>query len=516
MADAVDKNNLPSTPRPEYVAAAPDIALIRDLLAGTRRMHACHKTYIPKYPAEKPASYKNRATIAKVYGGLGRTLSATMGMLFAKPPDKSDQWTPEITEHWENLDGKDTHGDVVSKRKAEDATADGYSVVLIDCPPAPRDVVVHAGNEKALNLRPFWASYSRSDVLSWRTEIINNVETLTQVVLREGTAVSVGRFGMQAKLQYRVCTLASAMGADGLPEWGARWELLEERKDQSGAVTVVSVGKGEFRDRAGVLFDEIPVAVIYAGRTDAILTADPPLLDVAWANLEHWRVATNLRYYEDLNCFPQPTIKGELAGGGISADGSTIKPEFKLGPGVMVQVTKESEFLWTELTGTSISALRESLSEKKDEIAELGASFLAKKTRGVETAEAKRLDASAENSNLSTAAQGIEDGINKGLQLHAKYLGIPADQAPTITINRDFEMQAMDPQTMQVYLDACVKAGFPPRVMLEAWKAGGRLPEDTDIDEVLAEMLANAAATAANADTLPADDKNTQPADKAA
>jgi hypothetical protein len=74
----------------------------------------------------------------------------------------------------------------------------------------------------------------------------------------------------------------------------------------------------------------------------------PPLLDVAWANLEHWRVATNLRYYEDLCCFPQPTIKGELAGGGISADGSTIKPEFKLGPGVLVQVTKDSEFLWTE------------------------------------------------------------------------------------------------------------------------------------------------------------------------
>lgn len=510
MADAVDKNNLPSTPRPEYIAAAPDIALIRDLLAGTRRMHACYKTYIPKYAAEKPASYKNRAQIAKVYGGLGRTLSATMGMLFAKPPEKSDRWTPEIEEHWENLDGKDTHGDVVSKRKAEDATADGYTVVLIDCPPAPTDTVVHAGNEKQFNLRPFWASYTRSDVLSWTTAVINNVETLTQIVLREGTAVKVGRFGIQAKLQYRVCTLATAQGADGLPEFGARWELLEERKDQSGAVTVVSIARGEFRDKAGLLFDEIPIAVIYAGRTDAILTAQPPLLDVAWANLEHWRVATNLRYYEDLNCFPQPTVRGELASAGISADGQAIKPAFQLGPGVLVQVTKDSEFLWTELTGTSISALRESLAEKKDEIAELGASFLAKKTRGVETAEAKRLDASAENSNLSTAAQGIEDGINKGLQLHAKYLGIPADQAPTITINRDFEMQAMDAQTMAVYVDACVRVGFPPRLLLEAWQAGGRIPADTDLDALLIEMMSLAAA---NADQKQSD---AQPPDKQA
>jgi hypothetical protein len=173
----------------------------------------------------------------------------------------------------------------------------------------------------------------------------------------------------------------------------------------------------------------------------------------------------------------------------------TIKPAFQLGPGVLVQVTKDSEFKWTEVTGGSITALRESLAEKKDEIAELGASFLAKKTRGVETAEGEALRRERREFQPLDRSAGHRGRDQQGASAPREVLGIPADQAPTITINRDFEMQAMDPQTMQVYLDACVKAGFPPRVMLEAWKAGGRLPEDTDIDEVLAEMLDNAAAT---------------------
>jgi hypothetical protein len=75
----------------------------------------------------------------------------------------------------------------VSKRKAEDATADGFTVVLIDCPQ-------RRGRRRARRQRegaqppPLLGQLHAQRRLSWRTEVINNVETLTQVVLREGTA----------------------------------------------------------------------------------------------------------------------------------------------------------------------------------------------------------------------------------------------------------------------------------------------------------------------------------------
>lgn len=489
MADTPAENR-PSTPSAEYAACAPDVALVRDMLASTRRMHAKFRDYIPKFKAEKPESYKRRATGAKVYGGLGRTLSASVGMLFAKEPAFND-FSAEMEQHADNIDGKGTKLTVFAKRKSEDAIADGFTAILVDHP-STDGTLVTAASERAFNIRPLWASYTRADILSWRTATVDNVETLVQVVLREGHTAPLGLFGTTQRTMYRVCRLGMVKQVEGEPIMGASWVLLEEIKDGSGSVVVVERERGTFKQKDGTLFRQIPLAVIYAGRTDAILCAHQPLLDVAWANLEHWRVATNLRYYEDLCCFPQPTIEGELA----NDPATGIPRPFQLGPGVLVQLTANSKFTWSEVNGSSIQALRESLAEKKDEIAELGASFLAKKTRGVETAEAKRLDAAAENSTLATSAQGIEDGINEALRFHALYLGIPAEQAPTITINKDFDTGAMDAATMTAYVTAVRDAGLDPVILLQAWQAGGRIAPDVDVEQMAAEMMARSQAEA--------------------
>lgn len=473
--------DLPSTPRPEYVAAAPDVALIRDLLGGTRAMHREYRTYIPKFRSEPSDRYKMRATAASVYGGLGRSLSASVGMLFAKEPQRQDAWPAAIEQHWENIDGKGTHGDVYAKRRSRDALADGFVAILVDHPPAPAGVVVTAANEEALNLRPIWAAYTRADILSWRTALVNNVETLTQVVLREGQATLVGRFGVAPLVRYRVCRLDPVAGSE---TYVATWELLEERSVDGGNVTVVTVASGVFQDARGAVFDEIPLAIGYTGDPIAFFVADPPLLDLAWANLEYWQVATELRWYEKLAAHPQPTLEGELAGGGaISADQQVIKPTLQLGPSTLIQLQAGGKFLWTEVSGKSFAALQASLSAKKDEMADLGASFLRKLARGVETAEAKRLDATAENASLATAAQGLEDGFNEALRFHAKYLGIPKEQAPVLKINRDFEGVLMDAPTMLAYV-ALVNAGYPKRLVLEALQVGGRLPDDADLDKL--------------------------------
>lgn len=485
--------DLPSTPNAQYVEAAKDLTLIRDLLAGTRRMHEKFKDYIAKYSAEKPAAYKRRGTAAKVYGGLARTLSAAVGMLFAKPPQKSETFAA-IEDDWDNLDGRGTGGDVIVKRRAKDAIADGFSVILVDHPPAPKDVEVHSGNERALNLRPIWASYTRADLISWITAKIDNVDATVQVVLREGGSKRVGRFGSQAVLRYRVARLVvqpDPTVQPSPPQLMAVWDLLEESKDASGNVTLASIDNGIFRDKNGATFRRLPVALVYSNDSEAFGCAHPPLLDVAWANLEHWRVATNLRHYEDLCALPQPTLVGSLQKG---PNGEDIP--FALGPTTVIRLQDGGSFTFAELKGDSLEQLRKSLVEKKDEIGELGLSFLATRPNGVESAEKRRLDATAENATLGTSAQGIQDGINLALEFHAQYLGIPKEQAPTITINRDFDLQAMDAATMAVYIQAVVQAGLPAEVLVDAWIAGGRLPEDTNRDQLIKLMLANAAAIA--------------------
>lgn len=477
----------PNYRRPERDAVQDDLDLVHDLLAGTRRMHARSKVYIRKWDAEEPSVYDFRRQCETTFEGLGRVLSAATGMLFAKPPAMEwNQSEAAMAPHWDNIDAAGTKGTVLVKRFSEAAIRDGLGVILVDHPAPPEGTVVTAANEQALGLRPTWALYDRAQAINWRTAIINNQRRLSLLVLHECAEVETGDYGIASVNRYRVLRLILTPTG-----YQATWVLKEERQDAQGNATFVDIGSGVFKNRAGQIADFLPASVAYTGRTNAPMTATIPLLGVAWANLAHWQSSTDLRFYRALCAFPQPTVTGTLA-----PDIQTGAPgKLRIGPMVAVHLSEaEAKFQWTELTGTSMDQLVQGIEEKLGQMAKLGMAFLVTDTRAAETAEAKRLDASAENSTLATAAQGIEDAVNQALEYHAWYLGIEKQGAPVLTINRDFEATTLDAPTMLAYAALVRDAGFPVRLLLEALQAGGRIGPDEDLDALEAEIEAAAAA----------------------
>ena len=57
----------------------------------------------------------------------------------------------------------------------------------------------------------------------------------------------------------------------------------------------------------------------------------------------------------------------------------------------------------------------------------------------------------------------------------------------------------LDAPTLLAYVAAFRDAGFPVRLVLEAFQRGGRIPEDADLDEIEGEMIANEQAKAKQA-----------------
>lgn len=485
----------PSTPdyvRPEAADVHDDLVLVSDLLAGTRQMHKKAGTYIRKWKDERADVYRIRSRSEQVFEGLSRTLAASVGMLFAKEPMVEwNQAEALLQPQWDNIDASGTKGHVFVKRFAEASIRDGYGVLLVDHTPVPTDaagrpVQVTAGNEEALGLRPTWAAYPRSAVLSWLTETIRNQTVVSQVVLHEPTTIQDGAYGVKSVDRYRVLQLIGGV---------ATWSLYQRVENGGKGPAFPRIRGGIFRNRSGAPADFLPVAVAYAGRTDAPFTATLPLLGVAWANLGHWQLATNLRFYRELHSFPQPTVIGEIARepgvGGAPAQAGKLK----VGPMVAVHLSGENaDYKFTSPSSDGYEPLKDGIKEKEEWIARLGMSFLVRETRAAETAEAKRLDATAENASLATAAQGIDDAVNLALQYHAWYLGIDQASAPVFQINRDFDSAAMSPDVMAAYVRAVKDAGLPPRLLLEAWQSGGRIPPDVDVDELLLEMMTNQAA----------------------
>lgn len=516
---------LPNYARPEFTAAAPDLKLIADELGGTRAMHAASDSYVTKWDAEAPANYNKRRKGETFFEGFGRTLSAAIGMLFAKPPQMV--WNASeaaFADHWQNIDGAGTAGPVFAKRFGEAAIKDGLSIILVDHPPAPAGVTVTAENEERLGLRPTWAMYERGAAINWYAEKVANATTLTLLVLYEPTTVRDKGYGVTVKHRYRVLRLQSMMEArdmlgapltqreldatEVMPVW-ATWQLWELVDAEHGAKAedFVPVGRGVFTNRDGEVAERLPVAIGYSGRSTAPMQSAIPLMGVAWANLSHWQLASELRFNTSVAAFAQPVIKGQQD---VFNSGTQqyVPGELQIGPLVAIRLsdTPTSSFSWAEISGAGLERLAKLVIGKLEEMAAAGLSFLQRDKRAAETAEARAMDAAAENATLATAAQGIEDAFNTALGIHAWYLGIPDAGAPMMTISRDYENTALAADIMTAYVDAVEKAKIPPRILLEAWQKGGRIPSDADLDAYEMEMMAQAAA-AAEAEA----EQNTQP-----
>lgn len=474
--------NRPDYARPEHDAATVELDLIRDLLAGTQAMQGKGPLYVPSWPDEDKRIHYMRYTGEPLFGAFSRILDAAVGKVFAKPP--AIEWGAGETilaPHLDNIDGMGTHIDVAARWFARDAMADGLAGILVDHPSAPNGTPVTRLTEQRLNLRPTWAFYTRQSILSWRTAVIDNAETLTQVALYEGGTEESGAFGVETVHRYRVLRLID----------GAATFALYRKVESNGQEGFAVEAEGVFRDNRGVPLPFLPFAVAYTGPHPAPFVAQPPLAPVAWANLAHWRTACELTFGRSWSAVEQLVIIGELARG---TDGQPIK--IKKGWTEAIQVQVGGDVKHVGPSGAALDQLVKGKTEKEQEMAALGLAFLSRETRAAETAESKRIDAAAQDATLSTSAQGIEDALNMAMEFHAAYLGIAKDDAPVVTLNRDYEQTAMDPQTMVAYITGVEKAGLPVRLLLDAWQVGGRIPDGADLDAMEAEMVAGMEAAA--------------------
>lgn len=473
----------PDFTRPEVVAYRERLQLVRDFVGGTDVVHARAARYIRKWKDEDPKVFAIRSTCEEVDEGTQITLNAAVGMIFSHPPTIT--WNAHedlLKPHWDNIDGAGTIGHVAAKRFGDDGFQDGVGAILVDHPSPPlgedgEPVQVTAANEEALGLRPTWSFYPRSAVINWRHEVVGGRETLSMVVFREVGQEPDGPFGVREVKRYRVLRLLNG---------AAQWTLYREEKDAKGELSFPVERSGFLRNRTGQPCPHIPAAIAYTGRYEAPMVAAVPLLPVAQMNLGHWRQATNLRFYREVASFPQPKLKGSLED---EIQGQQRVPgKFKIGPMVLVRLKENGDFSWEELEGKSMDQVEKGVTEKLRQMARAGLSFLNPETRREVTAEAKRMDAVAQNATLATAAQGIEDAINMAWEFHCWYLGIPKTEAPVVTLNRDFEGATMSPQEMAAWATLAEKANIPPEQILKALQAGGKIPRDADLNKIALEM----------------------------
>ena len=416
--------------RAEYTDQLPDVVRNRAAAAGEREVKRQRTTFLPplasmcctvsvnengeqvynQHPQltlEGTAAYNKMIALASFYGATGMTLEGLVGLIFAK---KAVQEIPASIEFMnDNADGRGGSLRDLAKKTVREILLTPRSGILVARP----STVSGSSNLEVerQNLRPKMMHYRFEDIITWDYGVINNVEKLSFVVLREVITVRT-KFKIESEYQYRVL------------------ELIEGIYHQS----VLSDSGGEITPAApvkvnGSLVDTIPFFI-----DDKGIDAKPALNELVDMNFHHYQVSAD---YNSKNHFSSFVIWYET---GAGSSGQNMM----MGNGVKwSNEQSEATFGVLQADGNA-DALRLSLQDDEQRMAALGAEALRPRGSGVESAEAKSLDKVAQNSTTADAAITASELITKALNFASLWMGGTEDAV--YELNTDYNPTGMSAQ----------------------------------------------------------------------
>jgi hypothetical protein len=462
-----DKKNLPSTQSDAASRQVETLAIVRDLEAGPAVVKAKGRTYLPQAPGESEKNYSNRLARSVFFNVFGHTVKGLTGFVFRKDPKLGDDVPAVFKKHAENIDLAGTHLDVFLRDLLQDAMVAGHAAILVEYPDT--DGTQKHDQEMAGEIRPYWVPIKKDDIVSWRTDNVNGLTVLTQVVLKECTMVPDGQFGEKEQTRYRV--LYREDGVVG-------WRLLEIMKDRS----VIEVARGLYGNQS-----EIPLAEVVTSGRKSIFDSEPPLLDLAFLNLAHYRQWSDYDTSIHKTCVPIWVTIGE------QLDQNDAGKTQVLGASSGLALPPGADAKYVSHGGEALAECKASLDDLMTRMASFGMAQMASEKRVAETEGAKRISKSGTDSQLGVSARGLQDGAERAMGFHANYT--KQKSGGSIEINREYEEHILGADVMTAYANL-VAAGFPKEIAVRMLIAGGRLPEDTNPEEVALEWDAAAAAVA--------------------
>ena len=434
-----------SSQNPNYTKMSTTMDMISTILEGTEAMRAAGEAYLPKYEKELKANYDKRLAKSTLLSAFSDTLDYLVGKVFQRPISLDDELTPKrIIDMSDNIDPGRNDLNVFANWVFRDMLAYGLSHILVDMTPIPRNpdgTIPLFTQAETKNRLPYWVHVKATQVFAWRSEIINGHEQATQVRIMEVVQVPVGKFGTEEINQIRVLEIG-------------RFRIF--REDAKGNWVEYPELGGEFLDRNGQPFSYIPLITIYATQPSMFMTASPPLLDLAYKNVEHYQVHSDYLNCLTMACFPILAVSGYKT----DEDG-----EISVGPTTLMQFSSaDARAYYVEHSGKALGSARTHLEDLKQEMAASGLQLLMPKTGATPTATGEAIDAAKSTSELQSMAHRLKDGIERALDTTADWMGEVHGSRVVINTDLTLTLGKMD-------VDQLLKAAqFKLLPMMVVWK----------------------------------------------
>jgi hypothetical protein len=430
------------TPSDEVVAMQADWDLVEDLLGGTSAMRAAGTKHMPKRSLEEPDDYNARLELATLFPAFEETLGVMTGRVFAKTVQLSDKvpaWMRDEVLDDVDFSGRNFHAFL--RAEFYGSLSHGLRHVLVDAPEAGPNLTIEQA--KAQRIRPYLVPIHPRRVLGWK----HRAGQLVQVRILFTERVDDGPFHSKMIDECHVFELIA----------GRVTRTIFQKNNDGKAVEV----------RSNVMdarIKRIPLVTFYTGRT-GLMTATPPLRELAHLNVKHWRMQSSNESLIETASVPI------LAAIGLDDDKQTIV----IGTKFAVRLPTGADLKFVEHTGKAIEAGRNNLDSIKEEMKTAGAKLLTK-AQGTKTATQASEEASRENSALGSMVEDTQDSAIDLLDVIAMFRGEASGGDLEIRANLDPDLSPVE--SMTVLGNMADRGRLSDETLFEEAKRRGLLAED--------------------------------------
>lgn len=425
----------------------------RALVEGTEAMRAAGKTYLPQFPAELADDYEARKKSTVLLPAYRDAIDLACGLIFRKEVEEGEGVPADAAEWLDDVDREGRDVTQFAEAVLRDAFG-GVSYIVADYPRVPGGATL--AQEKALGARPYLVHVKAEQVLGWRTQRVNGQNVLTQFRYMECTTEPDGPFGEQAVERVRV--LEPGMVSVYVKSADKKDWILDP--EASGLVTL----------------KEVPVVPCYTGRT-AFMAGDPPLLDLAYKNVQHWQADSDLQSVIHKTCVPLLVTIGADSGDAV------------VGPSSLMAVPMGGDAKWLELQGSSIPTAQANIETIKAEMQAMAGKILDKGV--VKTATQAGIESTQAMSRIQAWALGIQAALNQAWALCGKWIG---QDLGTLAVNCDIDTSRPDAQFLTEIRNAVTAGLLTKETYLRILFNAEVLPEGFEIQDELDRLESQAPA----------------------
>lgn len=448
----------PDTTQKVYDDTLPDVQLVRAFTSGKVR------DYVERLRGHDDEDFALYQRLAYFLPAVARTLDAYAGLVMTPEPVISD--APDALEPY--LDDLTNDGEPFQRicfKTVSEVIETGRHCLVVDYPDVPGAEDLSRLDAERMSLRPYVRGYAWESIIAVRTDAKGGARVLSHLRLRETiTEVGENEWDEIEVQQVRVMDLLKGV-----------YRVRLFRKVEGKENEWEQFGPDRFPKMNGRPMDFIPAVIFGPGSLDPSQIERPPLHEMAEISRSHLNDSA-LRQWGLMWC-GQPTLV--LAG--LTASDETSEVRLGSSQGLVLGEGGSAELL--ALGADGVGAIKESMEEKRRDMAAIGARILADESGAQIATETARIQRAGEHSVLAGIANTVADGMTQVLRWVAMWAGIGGEDAIAVTLNTDYLPKGLQPGELQEWLGALQAGTMPLPVVMEHLKSRGVIdPQMTEAE----------------------------------